>query len=262
MAHAISVVIPVKNEAHNLPACLESVTWADEVLVADSHSTDGTAQVARQYGARVVDFDQPGHLTDKKRWALEQASHNWVLSLDADERITPGLRDEIAALLRGEPRHEGYWIGRRNFAFGYEVRHGGWGQDKVIRLFRRDRARYNDNPAHGQLLLDSAAGSLRHSMEHHTYQSLDEYWVKMRRYAQWSAQAMAEQGRRAGALDLLTRPGLRFLRMYVLRGGFRDGGVGLVLAGLAACSVFAKYAQLWLLQHGGGGAAGDADLNA
>ena len=240
----LSVIVPTHNEEANLRDCLESVRFADEILVVDSFSTDGTLAIAREFGARILQREY-GYSAQQKNWAIPQASHEWILLVDADERVTPEGREEILALLREGPRADGYWVRRLNHFLGRPIRHGGWESDKVIRFFRRDVARYQDRRVHAEIDLPGPLPVLTRPLEHHTFRSFAQYWKKLRIYSEWGAQQMFLEGRRAGAVQVLCRPVGRFIKMYLLRLGFLEGAHGLVLCMLAAFSVYLKYARLW-----------------
>ena len=243
----LTVIIPTYNEEQILPACLDSVRFADETLVVDSFSTDRTLEVARAHGARIVQREY-GYSAQQKNWAIPQASHEWVLLVDADERVTPALRGEILALLEGEPRADGYWIRRANFFLGRRIRHCGWGTDKVVRLFRRDVSRYQDRQVHAEIDLPGPLPTLNHPLDHHTFRSFGQYWRKLELYSEWGARQMHQEGRRAGGFQLFFRPLGRFIRMYFLRFGFLEGAHGVALSLLGAFTVYLKYARLWEIQ--------------
>jgi glycosyltransferase involved in cell wall biosynthesis len=240
----LSVIIPTYNEEETLPLCLESVAFADEILVVDSFSTDRTLEIARAHRARVVQREY-GYSAQQKNWAIPQARHEWVLLVDADERVTPGLRDEIRRTLDSGPAADGYWIRRTNHFLGKRIRFCGWGTDRVIRLFRRDVSRYQDRQVHAEIDLPGPLPVLTHSLEHHTFRSFGQYWRKLDLYSEWGARQMYLEGRRAGAVQLLLRPAGRFVRMYILRLGFLEGAHGVVLSLLGAFTVYLKYARLW-----------------
>lgn len=244
----VSAVIITKNEEKNLPDCLESVKWADEILVVDSFSADRTVEIAQSSGARVLQRRFTTY-PDQKNWAYAQASHPWIINLDADERVTDELRDEIIALLRSGPVHDAYYIYRRNYAFGYEIRHGGWNQDKILRFLHRDRCRYSPREVHADIELHSPPGMLRGKIIHLTYGDFDDYFKKFGAFTSGTAVDMQREGKRGGVFQLLFNPAWSFLRMYVFRLGFLDGRVGLILAVLSAFYTFTKYAKLWLLQR-------------
>jgi len=240
----LTVIIPSFNEESTIRDCLESVRFADEILVVDSFSTDATVAIAREAGARVLQHEYV-YSARQKNWAIPQASHEWVLLVDSDERVTPELRDEILGLLESSPRHDGYWILRANHFLGRRIRHCGWGTDRVIRLFRRDRARYEDREVHAEIDLPEPLPILAHPLEHHSFRSFGQYWRKLELYSEWGAAQLYKEGRTAGMLEILGRPVTRFLKMYIVRLGFLDGLHGLVLSMLGAFTVYLKYARLW-----------------
>jgi len=255
----LTVLVPTRNEEANLRDCLESVKWADELFVVDTFSTDGTLEIAREFGARIVQHEYVNSAA-QKNWAIPQAANDWVMVVDADERVTPELAAEVRALLSapGGPAAAAYRMHRRTFFFGREIRHCGWDTDAVTRLFRRDKASYPEQWVHADMTVDGPVVTLKGRFDHYTYRSLEQYFEKFGRYTTWSAKDLAARGRRATAWNLVTRPAARFLKMYFLRLGFLDGAAGAVLCGLAACSVFTKYAKLWEMQRAGTGPRGPA----
>lgn len=240
----VTVVIAARNAAAHIGPCVASVAgWADEVLVVENDSTDETVLLASVEGATV--FSHPfSTIGGQRNAAIERARHDWILVLDADERCTAALADEVARVIAAGGPAEAYRVRRRNFFLGREIRHGGWERDRPVRLFR-GWLRYDPRPVHEHVVLRSAPSALPAPMLHYTYSSLDEYFEKFSRYSAWWAEQSFERGRRASALAVLVRPPARFLSMYLLRLGFLDGAPGLVLAVLAAMSVGAKYARLW-----------------
>lgn len=248
MARApLTVIVPTFNEERNLPDCLASADFADEILVMDSFSTDRTLEIARERGARIVQHEYENSAAQKNR-AIPLASHPWVLIVDADERVTPELRAEILRELEA-PRAEGYVIPRRNHFLGRRVRFSGWRNDKCLRLFLRDRGRYQDRNVHADVELDGRVARLRGALEHHTFESFDRYMRKFDRYTAWAARDRAKRTPEVGFRHLALRPAARFLRQYVFKLGFLDGRTGLVISGLAAFSVFMKYARLWEIRE-------------
>jgi len=240
----LSVLVTTKDEAQTIRACLESIRWAEEVVVVDSGSTDGTIAIARSIADRVLDHEYENPAA-QKNWALPQLTHAWAMVLDADERVSPELRREIESVLADAERRDGYWIYRENYFYGKPIRSAGWQRDKVLRLFDRTRAAYRPGMVHEEIELRGREGVLRERLAHEPYRDLDRYFEKWDRYSRWSAEDMRRRGVRASGGRLLLRPWLRFLRMYVLEGGFREGRRGIVLCWLAAFSVFAKYARRW-----------------
>jgi glycosyltransferase involved in cell wall biosynthesis len=251
MRPGLTVLIPCKDEERNIGACIRSLEGvADELLVADSGSTDRTREIARRLGARIIEREYVNS-ADFKNWAIPQARHEWILLLDADERATEELVEEVKLTLERGPEHDGYRISRRPYFFGHPVRHSGWGSDSVIRLFRRDSCRYEERRVHAGLLVGTGrVGRLRGKLEHYTYWTFDQCLRKLDRYTTWAAEDLMERGRRAGFVSLTLRPAFRFFRQYVLQLGFLDGFPGLVLCALCAFYVWTKYAKLWVLQRG------------
>lgn len=253
MGEKLTVLIPCKNERRNIRPCVESVRGlADEILIADSLSTDDTLAIVRRLGGcRIIEREFVNY-SDFKNWAIPQASHPWVLIVDADERVTPELAAEIRRVLDGPPTElDGYWIGRQNYFMGHRIRHCGWNSDAVFRLFRRDRCRYRQVRVHEEIDVPHArAGRLRRELVHYTYWSYDQFFAKHVRYTHWGALDYWERGRRASYYSLLVRPLLRFLQLYFLRLGFLDGLAGLQICMLTAFfNTFVKQARLWELEH-------------
>lgn len=244
MAAPVTVVIPTLNEAAQAPECVGHLGWADEVLVADGGSTDGTPALALAAGARVLSGTWAS-IAAQRNAGIAEARNEWVFALDADERIGPDLADEITRVIAA-PAHQAYAVRRRNVYLGREIRRAGWGSDWVTRLFRRDR-RFVERRVHEALEPVADAGRLRTRLDHVPYRSLAHHLAKLDRYAEWAARDLADRGRRPRLSDLVLRPPARFVRMYVFQLGLLEGWHGVVLCGLAAVSVFLKYARLWEL---------------
>lgn len=239
----LSVVIITFNEEGEIGACLESVAWADEIVVVDSGSADRTAEIAKRFTGRVIHHPWEGYAR-QKNWAVAQATHEWVLSLDADERVPPALKEEIREALGSSSGCAGYLIPRKNFFLGRWIRHGGWYPDRVLRLFRRKEGRFVDRRVHESVSVDGRVGLLQTPLEHYTYRSMEAYFQRMDRYATLAAEEMFDKGKRTGWADLIVRPSATFLKMYLLRGGFLDGRDGFLLARLYSIYTFSKYAKL------------------
>ena len=254
MGEKLTVLIPCKDERKNIRPCVESArAVADEVLVADSGSTDGTQDIVRSMGGcRLIEREFIGY-ADFKNWAIPQAAHPWVLIVDADERVTPELADEVRRLLDRPPEStDAYWILRRNFFLGREIKHCGWNTDDVCRLIRRDTCRYSDRLVHEEIdIAPQRTRRLKHRLLHYTVWSYDHYLEKRMRYTELSAQDSWNKGRRAGFWSLLFRPMLRFVQLYVLRLGFLDGLAGLQVCMLTAYfNTFVRQGRLWEMEHG------------
>ena len=242
----LSVIIIVKNEARHIEACLDSVAFADEWVVVDSCSTDDTVERAERWGARVVSYpDWPGFGPQKNR-ALDLARGEWVLSIDADERVTPELAAEIRAVLAA-PQLDAYDIPRLSWFCGKPIRHSGWWPDYVLRLFRRRSGRFTDAAVHERVLVPGEVGQLKAHFEHAAYDTLDALLVKINRYSTDAALAMHQRGKRTGVAGVLGHAFWTFIRLYIIRRGFLDGRHGLVLAVAASAGSFFRYAKLMFL---------------
>jgi glycosyltransferase involved in cell wall biosynthesis len=242
----LTVVIPTLDEADQIAECIGRVRWADEILVADAGSNDETVRLARQAGARVLERTGPT-IAAQRNAAISEARHQWIFAVDADERSTDQLRDEIRRVLE-RPDHPVYRVRRRNFYLGQELTRGRWGKDWVTRLFTRDR-RYIERRVHEGLEPAPNPGTLQACLEHVPYRDLSHQLEKMNRYARWGAEDLFERGRRATAWDLSVRPAARFLRAYLLQGACLDGRFGLTASALGAYTNFLKYAHLWALER-------------
>jgi glycosyltransferase involved in cell wall biosynthesis len=248
----LSCCIIAMDEEDRIEECLASVAFCDEIVLVDSHSKDGTRELARARGARVIERDWPGHVAQKE-FAIRAATHDWVLCVDADERVSPELRAEIEALrLQGFPRHAGWRFPRLVNYLGTWVRRGTWYPDLQLRLFDRRRGRWGGHDPHDRVELAAGAssGRLAGDLLHHPYRSFADHLRTIDQYTTLMARGMLARGRRAGLADLCLRPWVRFARFYFLKRGFLLGWKGLVLAFLAAHYVRLKYMKLLLLQRG------------
>lgn len=245
----VSVTIITLDEAEHIAAAIDSAAWADEILVVDSGSRDATTDIARAKGARVVTRAWTGYV-DQKNYAASLAAHDWILSLDADERIPAPLAVEIRALLAADPPLHGYRMPRVTFHLGRWMRTTDFYPDYQTRLYDRRRAQWRGKYVHESVAVDGAVGRLRHELEHHSFRDLRDHLDRINHYTTLAARQMHEAGRRAGPLDLLLHPPAAFVRNYVLRRGFLDGAAGLTLSLINASSVFLKLAKLWELEQG------------
>lgn len=241
----VTAVIAAHDEAAQIEACIASVEWANEVIVVENDSIDDTVDRARAAGATVI---SPKFTTigAARNHAIERAKTPWVLVVDADERCTPELAAEIRQVVDNPANYSAFRVPRRNFFLGKEIRHGGWGSDRPIRLFKNE-LRYNASLVHEHVEVTGETGTLRNALLHYTYTSLDQYFEKFNRYTRWWAEQNHARDRRGSVVAVMFKPPARFISMYLLKGGFLDGAHGLVLACLAAASVMAKYARLWAL---------------
>jgi len=236
------------NEARQIRAVLESVKWADEIILVDSFSIDGTVEIAREHSARVLSekFCGFGKL---RNLALDAATHDWVFSLDADERCTPELAAEIRRELAA-PRFDAYHIPRKSHFLGHWVRHSGWYPDyRQPQLFDRTKLRYNDELVHESYTLNGRLGYLREHVLQYPWDTMEIATAKLQRYSTLMAQRYADMNKRATLSRLIGSPVAMFLKVFVVQQGFRDGRYGLILASLYAYYTFLKYAKLWELQR-------------
>ena len=246
----LSVVVITYNEAHRIGRCLESVVGiADEMLVVDSGSTDATVEIAERCGARVLHQPFLGYI-EQKNYATGQASHDWVLSLDADEALSDELREEIRKVLEA-PVYQGYSMPRLTCFCGHWVRHGGWYPDRKLRLYDRRFGRWTGINPHDQYKLQEGSKEARLSGDllHYSYDSLSDHLKQIDRFSLIGATALHERGKRSGILKMLVKPLARFFRGYILQAGFLDGLTGLVIAANSAHAVFLKYYRLYRIQH-------------
>jgi len=247
----LSACIVAMNEEDRIPDCLESLAFCDEIVVVDSHSSDRTREIAAAHGARVIERDWPG-FGRQKNFAIDAAEHDWVLCLDADERVSPELAREIVALRdAGFPGRAGWSVPRLSVYLGMRVRHGSWYPNRQLRLFDRRRARWTtDRDPHDRVALDGPVGRLAGDLVHLPYRSLAEHLRTIDRYTTAMARGLQARGRRAGSADVILRPAMHFVRFYFLKRGFLLGWKGLFLAHLDAHYTRLKYVKLRLLQEG------------
>jgi (heptosyl)LPS beta-1,4-glucosyltransferase len=240
----LAVLVTARDEEEQLPNALATVRgWADEiVVVVDPRTSDRTREVAHESGARVLDHPYVSSGA-QCNWGLARCAHDWVLVLDSDERVSEELKCEITAVL-GDPAHAAYSVPRANFVFGRRVRFGDWGSDLVVRLLDRRRASFSERAVHGAVQAPSA-GRLHGFVEHHTLRSLAQYLPKLDDYARRGAADLVSAGVRGGPFKALVRAKWRFVRAYLLRLGFLDGGAGFVAATLAAYGTFLKWLAVW-----------------
>lgn len=246
MAELTATVITYNEEA-GIRECLDSLSWVKEIVVVDSGSRDRTREICRGYTDKVFINPWPGHL-EQKNFAVSLASHDWILSVDADERVPEELRQAIERELSA-PRHDGYWISRRNYFLGRWMRHGGWYPDRVLRLFDRRKGRFGGvNPHDRVVIADGSIGLISAYLIHLTYKDFSQYIRKQDWYTEISAEERVRHGRRPGsvtAAELLLRALVKFVQVYVLKRGFLDGFHGLIAAVGASYFTFIKYGKVW-----------------
>jgi glycosyltransferase involved in cell wall biosynthesis len=250
IADQITAAVLTRDEAANVEPCLKTLRWAGEVLVVDSGSSDGTPALAAGAGARVL-HRAWDNWAAQRNFAVAQASRPWILFVDADERVPVELAGEIrcrvaAAGVRGGP--VGFWVPRQNIILGRWVRHAGWHPDYQLRLFRRDRGRYDPaRPVHELVLLDGPDERLRHHLVHHNYATWGQFWQKQVRYARAEARALYAREARARPHNLVLQPLREFRRRYWTLAGYREGPLGLALCAVLAAATFVTYVELWRL---------------
>lgn len=246
----LTVIIHTLNEIEQIEDCIRSVEWADEVYLVDSFSADGTIDRVREKFP-AVRIEQREYLgaASQKNYAIDRSTHDWIFVIDADERVTPELRDEIFRTMAGPLDHWAYSVGRRNFMLGKEVKYSGLQRDRVTRLFHRGHARYPNKRVHADLLVDGPTFDLRERMLHFYIRTFDHMIAKMTRYANWGAAQMYIDGRTTGMWGIFIHPFIKFVRDYIFNLGFLDGARGFISVGMHVYYTFWKYAKLWELRQ-------------
>lgn len=244
----LSVILITKNEAHNVVKCLDSVSWADEIIVLDSGSSDNTVDLCRQYTSQVFTTDWPGFGPQKNR-ALNRATSDWVLSIDADEFLSPELIRKIQEIIKNQQAKDAYKIKRITKFYGKYLHYGDWKSDYPLRLFKRDTARFKDVPVHESLVTEGKIGKIKEIMWHNSFTSMEEILNKMNKYSTLSAINFKNEGRSANILKAFLKGLWTFLRGYFFKFGFLDGKFGFLLAVVNAEGCFYKYVKLSLLTN-------------
>jgi glycosyltransferase involved in cell wall biosynthesis len=241
------VILITKNEANNIRRALEAVKFADEIIINDSGSTDGTLEIAKAYGCRIIQSEFTGFGV-AKQMALNAAGSDWVLSIDADEEIDATLADSIRMAI-SSPHFDGYEVNRKSQFLGRWMQHSGWYPDYLPRLFRRERGRFTSDSVHERIEIDGVLGKLEGHILHYTDPDIEHYLEKLNRYTTLSADTLQQQGRQFRTIDILIKPLATFVKMYIFKSGFRDGIQGLIIALLSSFHVLCKYAKLWERQR-------------
>jgi glycosyltransferase involved in cell wall biosynthesis len=257
MGCKVSVCVIARDEAENLPRCLGALGFADEVVVVvDDRTTDASAEIARSQGARVILRRYEGNIAQKS-FAVSQARNDWVLELDADEVVSPELARGVESVVSADAEdYSVYEVNRITFHLGRWIRHGAFFPNWVPRLYRHARVRWAGVDPHGHVVADGPIGRLSGLLHHYSYRDLADQIARVQSFSEQSARDLWRRGERARAADLCLRPSLRFVRDYVLKGGFRDGVPGLVIAAASSFYVFLKYAKLWEIEHASRGRPG------
>lgn len=262
----LTVIIPCKNELPNIKECVDSVREiADEIIVADSGSTDGTIELVQSWAdCGLIQCDEYVNYANFNNWCIPHASHDWVLVVDADERVSPELALEVKAMkaeMLANTDNDAFWMPRKNYFMGQLIRYSGWQRDGAVRLFR-SQCRYQPKNVHPQLDVPSEKlGHLKMHLFHHTYRSFSHYMEKVERYTTWGANDAYQKGRRFHLTDLVFRPVFRLFRHYILKRGFLDGKAGFAISCLSAMSVLLKCLKLWEIETNKKHAMQPADRN-
>ena len=244
VSQGLSVIIITRNEERNRVECLQSISWADDIIVVDAQSSDRTIELAKQFTQKVFVAEWQGY-AKAKQYALQHTRHEWVLWLDADERVVPELALEIQHIIsHSRDENSGYEVARRAYFLGKWIRHCGWYPGYVVRLFKKEGARFNSSTVHEKLELHGSIGRMRHDLIHYTDDNLFHYFSKFNRYTTLAAHDLDKNGERFSIKRLIINPMYLFMKMYIIRRGFLDGVHGLVLSLLSASYVFTKYAKL------------------
>ena len=248
MSYKISAVVIAYNDAPNMRRCLDSLHWVDEIVVVDSHSTDGTTEICLEYTDKVFHYPFEGFGALRNQ-AITHATHEWILSLDTDEWVTPDIQREIEGLLAHDPPAQAYFVPRRNYFLGQWIKHCGWYPDyRQPQLFQKTCMRYREDLVHEGFDVEGKTGVLQSHVEQIPFRDIDQFWQKMERYSTLRAAVMHKNGRRFHLHQLISHPLFTFIKMYILRIGIYDGKPGLILSILYAYYTFVKYAKLWELQ--------------
>jgi len=255
----VATLIITSNSETTIRQCMESVAWCDEIIVViDPRSTDATERIVREFTDRVFfnEFTSDGV---QRNFAIPKASCEWILVVDSDEIITPELRDDILKRLERSPGFDAFSMLRIAYFLGKPIRHCGWGRERQLRLFRRDRGRYDTRRIHAAVQVPGKVGEIDSFMLHNTVRDLRGYLSRFNDFTSWSAADLHDKRRRADIASITLRPVMRFIKLYFLKLGFLEGRRGLLLCGFAAFNVFTKYAKLWEMQQTHGGAESEGD---
>jgi glycosyltransferase involved in cell wall biosynthesis len=249
----ISAIVITFNEEKNIGACLASISFADEIVVVDSGSTDRTEEICREDPRVRWNSEEWKGFGRQKNSALDKANGPWIFSIDADERVTPDLAGEIARIDPDASPHCGYRVPRKSFFGGEWVRHCGWYPDETVRLFRKEGCRFEEREVHEAVRCDGPVGRLKGTLLHYTYRDTSDYVTRMNRYSSLAALELRKEGRRASGVDLAIHPLFAFFKTYVLKRGFLDGMLGLKVSVLYSFYTFYKYVKAWEAGAGGKG---------
>lgn len=239
----ITAIITTLNEEINIAKAITSVSFANEILIVDSFSSDKTIEIAQSMGARIIqrEYENCG---SQKNWAIPQAKHEWIILIDADEIVSNELKIEIQTLLKKDIKEAGFWIYRENFFLGKKIKYSGWQSDKVIRLFKRDECRYEIKRVHAEITSNGKIGFLKNKLIHNTYKNFDQYLSKIERYAKLQSEDLDEKKIKIITFQFILKPPFRFIKHYIIQKGFLDGSVGFIIAALQSYGVMLRYIYL------------------
>lgn len=247
----ITAIIPCFNEEVNIKSAIESCLFADEIIVVDSFSTDGTLEIIKSYPQVTLLQHEYEHSAAQKNWTIPQAKHDWIFLLDADETTNDTLIKEIKDTINSNPNEVAFWIGRQNYFMDQKLNHV-WKGDAVIRLFRKSKCRYQDKHVHAEIEANGPIGRLKGKLAHDTYKGkgLEAHLIKGQRYTTWAALDRVKKIKKVTSYHLIVKPFFAFLKRYVLQLGFLDGKAGLVISSMGAWNVFIRNVKVWRMQEG------------
>lgn len=249
MKNPITILLTSFNEEKNIARAIKSVLWADEILLADSFSTDRTLEIAKELGVTRIIQNKYVSAVAQRKWALPQCTHKWVMVLDSDEEVSPELAKEIQDFLKNPGEYSGMRMYRGNFFLGKRIKYSGWQDDDVLRVFPRDEIQYEDRRVHANGTLNGPVKTAKGKLYHYTFSNFSQYMEKFDRYTTWASYDREKRTKKVTLVHLAGRPIWRFFKQYFLRFGFLDGRAGFIVCALAAFSVFLKYAKLWDRQN-------------
>ncbi len=240
----ISVAVIVKNEAENLPQMLKSISWVDEIIILDTGSQDNTIAIAKNAGCKVYESPWLG-FGKCKQLAVEYCSHDWVLSLDADEVVTPQLQEKLIEISKSDSYCAGYRIKRKSFYLNKMIKYCGWNKDYTLRFFRKDKGKFNDKMVHESVQIDGEIGYIKEHLLHYTYPTINSHLEKMVLYSDLASKSLFSKGKKSSLTGAYCKANWKFITMYILKFGFLDGKTGFLLSYNSAMGVFWKYSKLW-----------------
>ena len=245
----ITAIIPTLNEEIHIDDAIKSVGFADEILIIDSYSSDKTVEIAEKHNVKIIKrkFDD---FSSQKNFAIDQAQHDWIYILDADERVTPKVEKEILEAVQNPENHVGFYVRRTFYFAGKKINYSGCQRDKVIRLFLKEFCRYNGSPVHETIQAKGEIGFFKHKIDHFSYKNYDHYISKMNHYGALRGKQFFEKGKKVTLFHFLIKPTARFFIHYIFRLGFLDGYAGYFFAKAQAYGVYTRYVKLWILKKG------------